>query len=165
VAAAVVATVSESPGLFSVHNEPVWRDRANFIVNARLPEPGRFEQLWCRQVAEDEFEVCCIPFFLYDVALGDTVQTRAVDGRRYVLSRVVARSGRFVFRVHFERSMLRNREVVTDRLAEMGALLEWSSSSLLAVDAQDVGHAQQIADYLFEQEGAGRLVYETGKSA
>lgn len=157
--------MSKPSGVFSVHNEPVWRDRANFIVNAPLPGPGRFEQLWCRQTAEDEFEVCCIPLFLYAVALGDIIQTRAEDGRRYVLSRVVARSGRFVFRVHFERSMLGNRDVVVETLAELGALLEWSSASLLAVATQDAGHAQQVADYLFEQEGAGRLRYETGKSA
>jgi hypothetical protein len=60
-----------------VHPEPVRRDRANFIVRARLPEPGRAEQLWGRQLDERSFELCCIPFFLYDVALGDIVATDA----------------------------------------------------------------------------------------
>jgi hypothetical protein len=36
---------------------------------------------------------------------------------------------------------------------------------LLAVDAADADHAQRIADYLFALEQAGRLVYETGRSA
>jgi hypothetical protein len=74
---------------FSTHKEPVWRGRANFIINAKLPEDGRFEQLWVRKVAEDAFELCCIPFFLYDVALGDVVQTRESGGRKYMLARVV----------------------------------------------------------------------------
>ncbi len=44
---------------FVVDDKPVWRDRANFIVNAELPEsdsPKRFEQLWTRQVGDDQFE-------------------------------------------------------------------------------------------------------------
>ena len=28
------------------------------------------EQLWARRLDEERFEVCCIPFFAYDVALG-----------------------------------------------------------------------------------------------
>lgn len=149
---------------FSVHREPVWRDRANFIINAPLPEPGRFEQLWTRQVSADTFELCCIPFFLYDVALGDIVQTKDEAGRRYVMSRVVTPSGRYVFRVHFDRSMLQNRDETVARLTELGAQLEWSSASLLAVDARDAAHGQEIADFLFDRENQGKLIYETGKS-
>lgn len=44
---------------FSIHREPAWRDKANFVINAKLPEEGRFEQLWTRQVCEDTFELCC----------------------------------------------------------------------------------------------------------
>lgn len=150
---------------FSVHHEPVWRERADFIVNAPLPEPGCYEQLWCRQINENLFELCCIPFFLYDVALGDTVRTSPQSGRRYVVSGVLDSAGRSVFRVHFEQSTLGNRDDVVARLTEMGALLEWSSGSLLAVDARDEAHGQEIADYLFDQENGGRLVYETGKTA
>jgi hypothetical protein len=46
----------------------------------------------------------------------------------------------------------------------MGALMEWSSPSMVAVDATDADHAQRIADVLFAHEEAGRLVYETGRS-
>lgn len=77
---------------FSVHREPVWRDRANFVVNAPLPEEGRYEQLWSRQLSDDCFEVCCIPFFLYDVALGDVVQTKPQAGRKYESAWVSFRS-------------------------------------------------------------------------
>lgn len=150
---------------FSVHEGPVWRDRAGFIVNAALSEEGRFEQLWCRQVSENTFEVCCIPFFLYDVALGDVVETAPTGGRRYMLSRVVEPSGRFVFRVHFERSMLRHKDEIAAELVALGALMEWSSSSMLAVDAADADHAQRVADFLLAREELGQLVYETGRSA
>jgi|HubBroStandDraft_2_1064218.scaffolds.fasta_scaffold979647_2 hypothetical protein len=42
---------------FVVHRDPVWRERSNFIVHAELPEkdrPKRFEQLWARQLSEDQ---------------------------------------------------------------------------------------------------------------
>jgi hypothetical protein len=45
-----------------------------------------------------------------------------------------------------------------------GALLEWSSATLLALDAADEAHAEAIAGYLSEQERAGRLMFETGRS-
>jgi hypothetical protein len=139
-AAAVVVTV-KAERVDAVHDAPVWRDRANFVIGAPLREEGRAEQLWARQVSDQRFEICCIPFFLYDVALGDVVETDA----NYDLARVVERSGRFVFRVWFGEAF-HPRQEVADELAELGALLEWSSANLLAVDAADEAHAQVIAD-------------------
>lgn len=144
----------------AVHPEPVWRDRANFIIGAALPEEGRTEQLWARQIDERTFEICCIPFFLYDVALGDIVET----DERYDLVRVVEPSGRFVFRVWFGETW-HPREEIAAELANLGALLEWSSINLLAVDAADKSHAQVIADYLLSQSDQGRLLFETGRTA
>ena len=143
----------------AVHDAPVWRDRADFVIGAPLPEEERAEQLWARQVGDQRFEICCIPFFLYDVALGDVVETDS----NYDLARVVERSGRFVFRVWFGKAF-HPRQEVADELTELGALLEWSSANLLAVDAAGEANAQRIADYLAEQEGAGRLMFETGRS-
>ena len=149
---------------FSTHSEPAWRDKADFVINAKLPEEGRFEQLWTRQVSENTFEVCCIPFFLYDVALGDVVQTREALGRRYVLDRVVQPSGRYVFRAYFGRSA-HPREEIVERLAELGAVVEWSSATLLAIDALDIDHAQQIADLLQARADLGQLIFETGRTS
>lgn len=149
---------------FSTHSEPIWRERADFIINARLPEVGRFEQLWVKRVGEAQFEVCCIPYFLYDVALGDTVETAPQEGRQYVLDRVLSRSGRYVFRAYFERRQYRYRDATVEGVQALGAQIEWSSPSLLAVDV-DGPFAQAVADYLQEQEDLGRLIYETGKTA
>jgi hypothetical protein len=151
---------------FVVHQDPIWRERANFIINAELAEkdrPRRFEQLWTRQLGDDRFEVCCIPFFVFDVALGDVVATSPRDGRKYVLEKVVKPSGRYVFRVWFGQS-LQHRDEVAGELEALGLLSEWSSRNLLAVDAADGEHARLVADFLMEREKAGHLVYETGRS-
>jgi hypothetical protein len=109
-------------------------------------------------------EVCCIPFFVYDVALGDVVAAEPVDDRRYVLHRVVRSSGRYVFRVWFGESF-RPREPVAEELKGLGALVEMSSLNLLAIDAEDDLQAQAVATYLDAREKRSELLYETGRSA
>jgi hypothetical protein len=47
------------------------------MIGAELAEEDRDEQLWARQVGDRRFEICCIPFFVYDMALGDVVETDA----------------------------------------------------------------------------------------
>ena len=143
------------------HNDPVWRDRSNFVIAAEIDvgSDSHVEQLFARQVGPHSFEICCIPFFLYDIALGDVVETDA----DYLVRRVVERSGRYVFRVWFGESA-HPRDDEADTLAELGALLEWSSVNLLAVDARDGDHAQEIANHLEVAADGGRLVFDTGRS-
>lgn len=59
---------------FSTHAELIGRENANFVITAVPPEAGRFEQLWAKKVGENQFAICCVPFFLYDVALGAQVE-------------------------------------------------------------------------------------------
>jgi hypothetical protein len=148
----------------AVHRDPVWRERANFIVSVAVDSADTdvsTEQLWARKVDDRHFELCCIPFFAYDLALGDVVETDA----GYVVQRVSTPSWRYVFRAYFDRGNHGNRDSTVETLQALGAQVEWSSPSLLAVDARDQAHAQQVADYLYEQEKAQRLMYEAGKTA
>jgi Domain of unknown function (DUF4265) len=151
---------------FVVHQDPVWRERANFIIHAELSgedRPKRFEQLWARQVGDDRFEVCCIPFFVCDLALGDVAATAPRDGRKYVVARVAEPSGRYVFRAWFGQSFYPRDEIASE-LKALGSLIEWSSRNLLAVDAADAEHAQLVANFLMEREKTGHLIYDTGRS-
>jgi hypothetical protein len=50
-------------------------------------------------------------------------------------------------------------------LKEFGALVEWSSVNLLAVDAENDARAQDVADFLDAREQRGELMFETGRSA
>ena len=126
-----------------------------------MPEANNYEQLWCRRITDTNYEVCSIPFFLYDVSLGDVVLVRTSD---LTMCQVLQPSGRFVFRVWFEAADHSVHDAVAETLKQEGALLEWWSPRLLAVDASDQNHAQRIADYLVDQERVGRLAYETGRT-
>lgn len=83
----------------ATHRDPIWRAQADFILAAPITGHEVFvtEQLWGRQIDEYRFEVCCVPFFVSDFALGDVVET---DGS-CVVTAVVQPSGRYVFRVWF----------------------------------------------------------------
>jgi len=150
-----------------VHSSPAWRDRANFLIHARLEGDDsleHWEQLWARRISESRFELCCIPFFVYDLALGDEVETGLEGEDRYVMQRVVKQSGHYTLRVWFIDDAA--REEVPKEIARLGCLMEWrwSSSNLLAIDAPSTDLAQTVANLLFEREQLGHLEYETGRT-
>lgn len=146
------------------HFEPVWRDRADFLIRAGIHEgtadsKWKWEQLWTRQVSFGCFELCCIPFFIYDLSLGDHVATDS----EYVLTDVLAPSGRFVFRIWFNDH--ESRLQLPPLLEDMGCLLErrFKTSRLLAIDTETEQLAHAVADLLDKHERLGTLVFETGR--
>lgn len=149
----------------ATHENPVWRDKANFIIAVYLGEKdGRseWEQLWARRLDDRRFSICCIPFFAFDLALGDEVET----DESYVLTRVVKSSENYTFRVWFGNSKKPEiRKEVEAHCTGLGVPTEWSSANLLAVSAAGAGQAQQVADYLLTQQGQGDLMYETGRTS
>jgi hypothetical protein len=174
---------------FLVHENPAWRSRANFILHARVQsnqantqassveevtgsiratwsQPPVFEQLWTRRVrrlGSSRFEVCCIPFFVYDINLGDEVEVEADGDLKYVVKRVVKRSGHWTFRAWFgETSDPHASLAVVDDLTALGCEIEWSSDTLLAVDASSQQSAMVVADLLGHRQSLGQLIVESG---
>ncbi len=99
----------------AVHPEPVWRERSNVVIAAFVPDGGdtETEQLWARSIDDRRSEICCIPFFVLDLALADVVET---DGD-YLVRRVVEPSGRYVFPVWFGESF-HPRDEIADKLTQ-----------------------------------------------
>lgn len=65
--------------VIATHPNPVSRPVPSSMVRAALECVGEgedFEQLWTKRVGDDLLELCCIPFFAYDLALGDGVERR-----------------------------------------------------------------------------------------
>jgi hypothetical protein len=90
---------------YRTHEHPVWRERADALIHLPFTFDGKeyVEQLWTRHETDDLFEVCCIPAYAYNLALGDIVEAPG-----YVVSRVLRRSGRFTFRVRFGADAMRH---------------------------------------------------------
>lgn len=148
----------------ATHEHPAWRDHANFIIRFCLGEKdGRneWEQLWARRIGDNRFSICCIPFFAFDLALGDEVETDAEN----VVARVVNPSGHYTFRVWFGESNEPGiRDELLDKVRRLDCGIEWSSENLLAVDAANSDVAQDMANFLNENEKLGKLVYEAGRT-
>lgn len=150
-----------------VHESPVWREKADFIIAARIHSArgeSKLEQLWARQLDVNRFEICCIPFFVYDLALGDQVKTSLEQEDRYVIERVTKRSGRYTFRVWFNSPAA--RQALPEIIIRMGCLVEWQTKGghLLAIDAESEALARQVAGVLQQEEDLGHLVFETGRT-
>jgi len=174
-ATVVVATVIGGTGTMNArykpgdyearHNEPVWGQRANFVIAADIsakPDKPEWEQLWARLVGDNRFEICCIPFFVYNLSLGDEVE---VD-ENHVFCRVVQDSGHYTFRAWFGESKdPPERDQLVQWLRGKGCDYEWSSENLLAIDAPNHDIAQEAADFLADLETQGRITFETGRAA
>lgn len=153
---------------YVLHAEPVWRDRADFIVNASVEGISGVdaEQLWTRRDADNHlYEVCCIPFFVYDLALGDLISVRVGTDGSYLFDEVVERSGGYTFRIYFGRTDPASQARVLADLAKAPVRIERYSQTLVAVDIREVDSPQRLADYLAQAESEGFLVYESGRSA
>lgn len=153
-----------------IHSNPVWRERTNFIFGVWLPsvEGSKlrdWEQLWGRQITDDRFEICCIPLYAYDLALGDEVETGTVMGQPYMVQRVVKRSGHWTLRAWFQDSVYPDARIeIPEVLTRLGCLLEWGSDDLLAIDASSDDQARAVVELLSEVEEKGYLEFETGWS-
>lgn len=118
------------------------RERADFLIFSRIDidrTGNEWEQLWVRRTGEQAFEVCCIPFFVYDVSLGDIVVTAPRDGRDFVVDRVIKPSGHYTFRVWYTDDVPdRHEPPGLSSLARYGGLVEWHSRKLVAIDVASI---------------------------
>lgn len=121
----------------TTHEHPSRKDRANFLIFASLDGDGlrgKWEQLWARRVAEAEFEVCCIPYFAYGVALGDIVRTAPALGKTYVVAGVAVNAGRRVLRLWLKGAAPNGRARLAEAIATDSLLAEWRTENLVAID-------------------------------
>jgi len=154
------------PDAIVTHAHPAWQQRANFIIRAAIPDPTpskQVGQLFCQQIDRTRFILCCIPFFLYDLALGDEVMTNDA----YELTGVAQLGGHFTFRALCEGTPDVQDFVgpeVMKHAKKLDCLYEWYSARLVAIDAPDYESARAISGVLFRLEEAQRLHYETGRT-
>jgi hypothetical protein len=58
------------------HLSPVWQYKANSLIHVHIDDdlPKKFDQLWVNQLEDGCYQICCIPFAIYDLSLCDHVE-------------------------------------------------------------------------------------------
>ena len=123
----------------AAHENPVRRPVPSFMLRVSLNDldgEENYEQLWAKRLGEDRFEVSCIPFFAYDLALGDIV--RADAGTGYAVQSVERRSGNGVVRIAVKRRDDVDAVHVRlhDLLGRLEYLHEWFAPGYVAVSLE-----------------------------
>jgi hypothetical protein len=135
-----------------------WLEVADDYVMA--PVDGGHETLPVRSLGDGRYEVCCVPFFVYDVDKGDVV-TRDADS---VFQGVSWKSGDVGFRFRSEADHETIAEVV-EVLERAGAIVEFDPSGrVVCVNAADT-IASTISGMLLSLEEQDVLEYETVRTA
>lgn len=145
----------------ATHDSPAWGTRANFIIRSDLSThgmPGRFEQLWAKEVGKFEFEICCIPFFSYGLFLGDIV----VTDNEYLIQRVITSNGHQTIRVAISdpERIDSVHELLHAWAEDQQELYEWCGKGYLAMDVPPCRLDGIDFDFLETHCDAGEIEYE-----
>lgn len=137
-------------------------------VGAEADSAGsvKWEGLLARRLSSGRARICAVPFWVYDINLGDEVALLKSAEAALVVAGVVVDGGNYTFRVRFEdvtHDDVRWRELIVE-LEPFGCWVDVRSPGLLAMSAPPT-HAQAVADYLDVRERRGDLLFETGRSA
>ena len=120
--------------------------------------PGSFEQLWTRTDDQRQFEICCIPFFTYGIALGDVVTWDPVSH----LVEVTTPSGHQNIRVAFlnKSKAATSHSDVHGALVQAGCLVEFSSDGYGAIDIDTTARANVVVGLLAPWVDNDTLIWE-----
>ena len=143
----------------ATHYAPVWG--SDSIVRVDLADhglPGNFEQFWARKIAPNRYQICCIPFFSYGIALGDEVETDS----ECTITRVSERAGHrtLCVAVADEHKVDSMHRFLHDWVSSTGLLHEWHAAGYLAIDLPPGTDAGQIMAALAHLERCGDLAVE-----
>ncbi len=115
-----------------------------------------YESMWARHLTDGTFEIDNIPFYSYDVAVGDIVKAQEVDGELFFSERVKD-SGNSVIRM-----LIHNRDELDKVRAELRALGCDSEGDgvVLAVNVPAAVSYAPIFRFLVEGDRAKRWGFE-----
>lgn len=150
-------------GQFVVMPEAEQADSTVWFAFSNDEDGPQWEGLLAAQSDDGTATVLSVPFFVYDLALGDEVSTVESAEGALVAKAPTQRSGMLTFRVAFEgEGDERWQELMRD-LEQWSCWFDVRSPRFIAIAAPSK-HAQAVADYLHGREQRGQLQYETGQT-
>ncbi|MCF6526089.1 DUF4265 domain-containing protein [Streptomyces sp. JJ36] len=143
---------------FIVHNEPAVRPDQAYIAVVDLAPFGfsrQMEQIWLRPLNDREYEVCCLPFRVYGMAMGDVV---SLDKEARSVNEIVRHSGNRVFRIFFPLSTPSKefhsaKDDVTSAIRDADLQAEWSGDRHVAINIPLGGSVARVWEVVRELEG------------
>jgi hypothetical protein len=146
------------------HEDPARRGDHNYMARIDLTPfdlANTFEQLWLGEM-EGGYEVCCIPFWVYGLALGDLVRKNDRD----IIDGILQKSGHRVLRILFAAPgpPLELRAVLADTLTNAGLASEWNGDRHVAIDVPEEAAMQPVFDIVYEEVQSGAAFWEWGDS-
>lgn len=143
------------------HNNPAWKHKANFIIGVKIEdeiwsEQYSFEQLAVREDSDGTYELCCIPFAVYDLSLGDYVTVNSSNN----VTAVTKASNQIGFRIATKDKY--QQQSLLNYLEKFKVYSEIFSEKLNVISTEDDSIAKEMAGLLnlleFKQE---IMEYET----
>lgn len=152
---------------FLVHTAPAKTAEQNYIARVDLAHfgfPGLFEQMWLGNLGQGVYEVRCIPFRVYGIALGDLVGV-SPDGS--LINSLIRPSGRRVLRILIIPSLANWRlSVIVDSLniniEVLNLLFEWSGDRHVAIDIPEGLNVDDLIDLAQGYAERGEVLWEWG---
>ncbi|MFD6388636.1 DUF4265 domain-containing protein [Nocardia sp. NPDC060259] len=126
--------------------------------------PSSLEQLWLTSRGEDTFEVACIPFRVYGLALGDRV---GLDPAGQQVTELLEKSGHRVFRVLLLPTLSDNEATqlhgaIDDATARCRLISEWSGDRHIAIDLPPGSNIDIVWALIKDAADDGRIAWEWG---
>lgn len=108
------------------------------------------------------FEICCIPFVSYGLALGDQVNTKPFEERTYVVNEIIQRSGHQTYRVWF--NSIKERPQLVHEILNLKCLVEerWKNSDLVSVSVPNPDSMVKLEKLLRRFEETLDIEWESG---
>jgi len=145
------------------HTFPLLRKEANYlkILPAKgMPFGYSHEQIWLKKLKNSKYSVCCVPYLLYDLCIGDTIKFDN-SNKGYEL---VASAGRYGFRAVFDIDKILGNEVLMKlKESSIKTNIEYETYlSLIAIDVKDIKSAREYSGFLRDLVKESIIVeYET----
>lgn len=148
-----------------VHLHPVWKEKINYSLHIPFVDARSrhvyWEQLWVKHLGNDVYEICCVPFYIYDLALGDVVHLKPVNNHEHLV--LAQSSGHRTARIRLKQiEAEETRRQIFLFLEQHGCLYEWDSEQLIAVDIPSESVWFKVQMFLEEEAACGLIDYEQG---
>jgi hypothetical protein len=156
-------TAAWRDGAFVVHPDAAAEDCTVWVPV--VDGPVDWEGLLACRTGPDSARISAIPLWVYDLHLGDEVQTMDSAEGAPVIIGPVASAGQHTFRVRFTDAAAddtRWQDLMKD-LEPAGCWFDVSSPGYLAVSAGPL-RADEVDTYLRRRATAGELAYERARS-